>query len=72
MTAGWPVHCVEERVYVAGVGLGKCLGRQPDGAYLVDFPHYACVVACVPSAVFELATDDHRLVCAFSIEAGRA
>lgn len=52
--------------------MGKCLGRQPDGAYLVDFPHYTCVVACVPSAVFELSAGDHRLVCAFSIEAGRA
>ncbi len=68
---GWPVHSGKP-VYVAGVGLGKCLGRQPDGGYLVDFIHIGCVVACVPSVVFELSDADDLPACRFSIQGGRA
>ena len=68
----WPVNSEQARVYVAGAGLGTGRGRQPDGAWLVDFPNYDCIIACVPSIVFELRDSDHRPACAFAIEGGHA
>lgn len=70
MTA-WPSD-VRGRVYVAGVGLGTCLGRQPGGAYLVMFPHIDCTTTCLPDTVFELTAAEDRPICAFATERGSA
>ena len=69
---GWSIDRSDERLYVAGVGIGTCRGRTVDGFFLVDFAQFDCIVAVLPHAVFELREADHRQVCQFSIDRGTA